>query len=658
MSRHVKNITALLLVLCFTLPSWARHARGAVAGAQQTVWFGATLPTLPMEFTTTSDPPSPGATCNGSYYEPTSGAQLQTDLNDAAAGGCANGDVIELQAGTTYTITTNFNLPTRSGSSSGWVYIISSDAPEIGGSGLPSEGTRVSCSSNASDLASLRSSETGSNGNVILSSDSASYYRLVGLDIEDTDNNAGGSPSNQYVVQLGHGDTSYSTLDTHITFDRDCIEGGPTTGVVHAIGLEGEYMEVTESDFENVFDYNDADNQCIAAWNSDGPYKITDNWLHAGGQNTLFGGAAASITNAIPSNIDIEDNDYFKQQWVGNISTSDGSPTITVNSTTSGALRISMEVVDSGGCLPGPGGGGIIISGSGTTWTLNSNASCTNSSDSATANESGKDNIEFKEADYVLVNHNFFTSAGYGQAYTFLAVVSGYNSWATVSNLTITNNVFSDDAFAGWNVLTQDDSGNASVAMENVLFRNNLWLFKGGANSTSLQVTGSTESPSTGIGGNIIWDHNTFIDNPEGYTAISFPNASGSLNNVVWSNNIFDTTQYEIHCAGNNSWANCGPQNIPTEPAYLNNVIVAGAQTYPSGNFTPASDSAVGWSSYGSLTSTAGYELCQSSGTPSGCSGASAYHAAGVTGLGLPYTSGGTSDGSDIGVNVSLLPTS
>src|SRR5579862_4205510 len=127
--------TSFCVVLCASVPpSLTFNGRPIVAGS---TWFGAQLPVPPVQFKTTSSPPSAGNTNRGSYYTPGVGGDaamsLQTALNDAATATGTKGDVIVLQAGTTYTTAGAFTLPARSGS--GVIYVISSNAPEIGGSG-------------------------------------------------------------------------------------------------------------------------------------------------------------------------------------------------------------------------------------------------------------------------------------------------------------------------------------------------------------------------------------------------------------------------------------------------------------------------------------------------------------------------------------------
>ena len=151
---------------------------GAQSAAANATWFGAVLPTLPNQFTTTSAPPAPANTNRGSYYTPGVGGDasltLQQAIDDAAAATGSLGDVIVVQAGTTYSTAGTLTIPARSGS--GWVYVISSDAPELGGSGLPAAGTRVG-PSNVANMGSIRNSASSTGGNVVVFSAQAAVRR-------------------------------------------------------------------------------------------------------------------------------------------------------------------------------------------------------------------------------------------------------------------------------------------------------------------------------------------------------------------------------------------------------------------------------------------------------------------------------------------------
>jgi len=635
---------------------WARSQPSPTYQAQASNnWFGATLPTLPFEFTTTSSPPLAANTNRGSYYTPgtggDSGLTVQAALNAAAAATGSKGDVIVLQAGTTYTAS-QYTLPTRSGS--GWIYVISSQAPEIGGSTLPAAGTRVG-PSNLSAMPSLRS--TGVGTPLMIKSSGAAFYRFVGVDIELTDVNN----ICNYVIRLDSSDSSLTTIASNITFDRCYIDGAPSYGVTHAMNIDGQYIEVTECYFgDQVFSVGDADCQNWYAYNSPGPYRINNNRGHAGGQQILFGGTDSIIPGVIPSDLQFTNNSLSHNIWKGTLTCSTGSSSVTINSNVSGTLRISMALYNSSGQEIG-----VINSGSGNNWILTANASVSVAGGNATGLEGGKDMLELKCAQRALISNNYVLNpGGAGQQYSNLVTVrnqSGGNPQNTVSDITIQNNIFVNTVFSAWNILLQDGPADQGVASTQPcyrqLYRNNLWLFLNevitGNVQTAIQIDTNPVSPNpAGLGGHVVFDHNTFVFTGNNEARIlSMVNTAGgggptpaAMNNIVWSNNIFDKTSDEIAFGG---FSGAVTPNV-TQAVFINNVINQGTQTYPSGNFKPASTAAIGWTSYGSTTLAAGYAL----------TGSSPYKGAGYSGTNIAYNGTGVSDGTDIGCNITLLPSS
>ena len=63
---------------------------------------------------------------------------------------------------------------------------------------------------------------------------------------------------------------------------------------------------------------NGHDSQCFASWNGVGPYLIQNNFIQAGAENIIFGGADPSIANLVPSDITIIGNVIQKNlAWHG-----------------------------------------------------------------------------------------------------------------------------------------------------------------------------------------------------------------------------------------------------------------------------------------------------------------------------------------------------
>src|SRR5437879_5925892 len=126
--------------------------------------FAQRLPQLPQVFLNTTYAPPVG----GQVISVNEGDDLQTALNRANPG-----DIIELQAGATFT--GNFNLPAKTGSD--WIYIRSSAIAS-----LPAPGTRVSPAQ-----ASLMPKIVSPNTEPALTADlGAHHYRFVGIEITTT----------------------------------------------------------------------------------------------------------------------------------------------------------------------------------------------------------------------------------------------------------------------------------------------------------------------------------------------------------------------------------------------------------------------------------------------------------------------------------------
>lgn len=68
------------------------------------------------------------------------------------------------------------------------------------------------------------------------------------------------------------------------------------------------------------FAYKEEETQAIAGWNGAGGYKIINNYLEAGAENLLFGGADPSIKNLVPTDIEIRSNLISKPaEWRGKV---------------------------------------------------------------------------------------------------------------------------------------------------------------------------------------------------------------------------------------------------------------------------------------------------------------------------------------------------
>jgi len=256
--------------------------------------FSAQAPQLPqVRLDTTYTAPT------GQQTSVPAGGDLQSALNAAQPG-----DAIILQAGATYS--GNFTLPTKSGS--GWIYVQSSAL-----SSLPAAGTRVG-PAQANLMPKIVSPNTMP---AISTAAAAHHFRFVGVEITTTW--ASTSATNYVLVSLEApgGNTSLSQVPTDFVFDRCYIHGTPTGNVRRAIMLNSAQTAVVDSYVSDLHEAG-ADSQALAGWNGPGPFKIVNNYLEGAGENVMFGGVDPSITNLVPSDIEIRQNYIFKQpSWRG-----------------------------------------------------------------------------------------------------------------------------------------------------------------------------------------------------------------------------------------------------------------------------------------------------------------------------------------------------
>jgi hypothetical protein len=288
-----------------------------------------------------SDTPAPGAVLNVN-----AGGDLQAALNSAHCG-----DVIQLQAGATFT--GKFIVPAKNCDNSHWI-IIRTSAPD---SALPAEGQRAtpcyagvaslpgrpqySCANPKNVMAKVQI-QTHGDGPFQLAT-GANYYRFIGLEVT----RPAGAPGAAKLIS-GQG-----TVD-HLVVDRSWLHGALQDETHAGVNMSGATnVAVIDSYF--------SDFHCIAMTGTctdahaisggvsdtqDGPFKIQDNFLEASGEAVMFGGGAATLT---PSDIQILNNHFWKPwQWMpGNpnfIGGPDGHPFIVKNHLElKNAVRVLVE---------------------------------------------------------------------------------------------------------------------------------------------------------------------------------------------------------------------------------------------------------------------------------------------------------------------------
>ena len=264
----------LLLLLAMPLP----------AGAQ------VTLPTLPQASVEGIAYSLPSG---GTTHNPTNSSQFQTALNTAALG-----DVIVLQAGTTYT--GPFTLPNK-GAGTNWIYVISSALAS-----LPAAGNRVSPSA-AANMPKVVVAVTGGGASIFNTVNGTHHYRFVGIEFRPVETSGGGTNS---MIQIGNGESVSANLPHHIIFDR-CYIHGNGTNVVRGLALNGDHLAAINNHISD-FHAQGADTQAVWVYNSRGPILVQNNYLHATGENMMVGGSQPAVEAHLPADITVKTNHFFK----------------------------------------------------------------------------------------------------------------------------------------------------------------------------------------------------------------------------------------------------------------------------------------------------------------------------------------------------------
>jgi hypothetical protein len=258
--------------------------------------------------TTMADTPAPGSTITVN-----AGGDFQAALNSANCG-----DTISLQSGAVFS--GNFSIPAKSCDDQHWI-IIRTSAPD---SALPPEGTRINpCYAGVASLPGRPTFTCPALKNVMaqiifngLAGDGpiqflagANHYRFIGLEITR------GSPQSHLWDLVAPMQDTYAT--DHLVFDRLWVHGTATDETKGGIHLTGAtYAAVVDSYFSDIHCISVhgscTDSQAINGGGGSlvsGPYKIDDNFLEAGAQSIMFGGAPGSVT---PTDIEIRYNHLFK----------------------------------------------------------------------------------------------------------------------------------------------------------------------------------------------------------------------------------------------------------------------------------------------------------------------------------------------------------
>jgi hypothetical protein len=218
------------------------------------------------------------------------GGDVQSALERAKPG-----DTILLEAGATFRGA--LRLPNKPG---GEYITIRSSATDAQ---LPAPGERLDPARYASVLPKIISDTVGEAA--VTATGGAHHYRFIAVEFGATPKGEGN------IIALGTTEEkSLNELPHDIELDRVYVHGSPTEGQRRGLALNGRRMRVINSYFADIKRKGE-ESQAICGWGGDGPFEITNNYLEAGTQGVLFGGAMGNF-QVIPSDIIVRDN-YFNK---------------------------------------------------------------------------------------------------------------------------------------------------------------------------------------------------------------------------------------------------------------------------------------------------------------------------------------------------------
>lgn len=232
------------------------------------------------------------------------GGDLQGALDAAKLG-----DTILLQPGATYT--GPFELPDKGagkGTDADYITIRISDLALI-----PPEGERIKPQKHGGDLPKIVAPAQQA---AIRTAVGAHHFRFVGVEFSPAAKAA-------YVYNLiDLGSSTYrsqSEFPHHLIFDRCYVHSRGLNKARRGFALNSIETSVINSHVSGFAGEGD-ETQAIAGWNGPGPFHIINNYLEAGAEIILFGGADPSIVNLVPSDIEIRRNYMYRPpEWAGKV---------------------------------------------------------------------------------------------------------------------------------------------------------------------------------------------------------------------------------------------------------------------------------------------------------------------------------------------------
>jgi hypothetical protein len=443
----------------------------------------------------------PISTVNTTYSQPTGGttwaAHDVTSLKNAL-GNSQPGDVIVMDAGVTYN--GYFQLPLKSNPNHKWIYIISS-----GLANLPA-GTRVGPTM-TQYMAKVVTPNTAPAFKVAAG---ANYWRLAGIEMTAQSSypsaicGTTGQPNCFAYFLMSTDWNPTAAVPDSIVIDRCYVHGSPTQDLQGGIQANWSHTALIDS-YVSEIHAKGLDVNAIGAFHSPGPFKFSNNYLEAAGENVIFGGSGGNnnASTGVPSDITITGNYIFKPlSWV--------------------PLSLSGQMVV-------------------------------------------KNAIEIKSAQRVLIDSNVIEnvwSQGQAGPAIVLTVRTGQSGdFAVVNDITITNNVLKNVVIGINTAATDDTCGPSSVggaypnchnagSQDRWDIANNLILFydptiPGGARNIAINMQPSIDRINNvrGVVRDVVFQHNTAVASPSaacwnsvyfGAAGQKLPLPNNRLTNNIW----------------------------------------------------------------------------------------------------------------------------
>ena len=536
----------------------------------------------------------------------------------SAVDAAAPGDTILLRAGETFT---EHVILRAKPASSQWI-TIRSDAADTS---LPADGVRLIPSGKAggnTDRALLpRILGLGGpmkTSPVLLTEPGAHHYILQFLEVD-------GSANIGYETLVALGDHTAAQTATDIVLDRVYIHGHPYKGQKRAIALNGVRVDILNSYIDDIMAVN-TDSQAIAGYNGAGPFRIVNNHIEAAGENILFGGADPSVTNLVPSNIQVRRNlitkplawrnpivpapaslsasaagggslgggtHYFRVVAIidaaSEAATSLPSAAQPVTVTSGGAAALSWAAIPGAdryrvyrGYSSSTSAG--YIETTGTSMTYTGSGETGGSPSSEPTYWTVKNLIELKNARQVVFDGNVIENVWAAGQFGYAIVLTPRNQeggapWSGVSDVTFTNNIIRH-ASGVIQIVGYDDNA-PSQQTQRITLRNNLMY------DIDPAVWGDyTKAFLIGEGpADVVIDHNTIM-----HAASSLVYVGGSLqiSGFEFTNNVAPHREYGF-MAANGQPGNYSIDMYFSSPRIEYNVIQGGvASSYPSPNAFPS----------------------------------------------------------------------